>query len=319
MASHPRVPRTREAGRRPVSSFAVAGIITLGITAIAIPLGLFNGIPFVGALLKSSDSASMISALVLIITLWVMLFAAIRARYVKRTGATLTRAREDLVNQAGSAGSAYESVASRSELDHAHSEVAYGPARALVWALPALGFLGTATEMASAVHSLGASVGSSNSYPELRNALTGNVIPPLGNAFGVTLFALGASVVCHLLLTWTSSREQRMLLEVEEYTLALTGKGTHDASVPAELDKHMGFLALAVREAARSISETARSAAVISEATRSAAQRAVPDRGQTDSLLRSVDQRLGLIHDELAQDRVIIAARRPVGPSGAGL
>lgn len=111
-------------------------------------------------------------------------------------------------------------ASNQSGLDSANSEASYNPVRALVWALPALGFLGTASAMARAVTGLGGTVARTNSYTELRSFLVQDVIPPLASAFSVTLIALACAVVCHLLVTVTHTYEQRMLLDADSVTLA---------------------------------------------------------------------------------------------------
>jgi len=223
------MPPTRSA------EFAVAGAGAVAITALTVPFHLLGWLPFVGDLLERGGAAGTIAALILAALLWVVLFVLLRGAYVLqqreavragrflpqeqtligRRMALLRRMPKDSLN----ALEHNAILATRSELDHAHSDVAYGAARALVWAMPALGFLGTAAEMSTAVRGLGTSVGKGQDYLALKNALVSEVVPHLAQAFSATLFALGASVVCHLLLTWTNLREQRLLLEVEEATL----------------------------------------------------------------------------------------------------
>jgi hypothetical protein len=96
---------------------------------------------------------------------------------------------------------------------------AYGVLRAIVWALPALGFIGTAFEMAGAVGGLGTALDRTQGYNDLRNLLVGEVIPHLAGAFDITLFALGCSVVCYLLLSLAYAREERLLLEADAVSL----------------------------------------------------------------------------------------------------
>lgn len=110
-------------------------------------------------------------------------------------------------------------LAARSGVDSVRSEIPYGPVRALVWALPALGFLGTAAEMSSSIGGVGAAVARTASYGDLRDFLAQNVIPPLANAFGITLFALACSVVCHVLLSIAHAREERLAVAVDDWAL----------------------------------------------------------------------------------------------------
>ncbi|MFC6935391.1 hypothetical protein ACFQHO_37200 [Actinomadura yumaensis] len=244
---------------------------------MAVPLGLLGGVPFVGDLLESRGAVSAIAAIVLAAMLWITLFALTRFQRAAAENATVTTAAElfrpdpkergpeaarllathrDPVTAARFAGglvggriaavlhdadwdrdTASAVLAARADIDHARSDVAYGPARAVVWAMPALGFLGTAAEMAKAVDGLGESVRGAQGYAALRDALVRDVVPPLADAFGVTLFALAASVICHLLLTWTGSREQSVLLAVEETTLtAIAAAGLTRSTEGAGLD-----------------------------------------------------------------------------------
>jgi hypothetical protein len=111
-------------------------------------------------------------------------------------------------------------LAARSGVDAARDEIPYGPVRALVWALPALGFLGTAAEMSSSIGGVGTAVAHTSSYGDLRDFLAQNVIPPLANAFGITLLALACSVVCHVLLSIARAREQRLAVAADDWALS---------------------------------------------------------------------------------------------------
>jgi hypothetical protein len=119
----------------------------------------------------------------------------------------------------GDRGLAEFLLSARSAVDGARSEAPYGPIRALVWALPALGFLGTAAEMSSSIGGVGSAVARTSSYSDLRDFLAQNVIPPLANAFGITLFALACSVICHILVSITHAREERFAIEVDDWAL----------------------------------------------------------------------------------------------------
>jgi hypothetical protein len=303
-------------------AFLVAGVFAVLVTAVAAPLGLFDWLPMAGGLLDRGGAVSGIALLVIAFSLWIGLFAVIRLAATaqeRRAAADLRRVlvdrRYEILNGQwmpapntvmGQRVAAFRSapdqataaLAARSELDHARSDVSYVPARALVWALPALGFLGTAAEMSRAVGGLGGSVGATTNYADLRNALVSDVIPPLADAFGATLFALGAGVLCHLLLTWTTAREQRTLLDVEEVTLELVGPpaGTSQA-LNGELDALTTELTRTRTEMTASARQVAgldlKQLLHLAQLTELA------------PLLRSLDQRLDRIHAELARDLVI--------------
>lgn len=308
-------------------AFLVTGIFAVLITSIAAPLGLFNWLPIVGDLIDRGGAVSGIAVLVLAFSLWTLLFVFVRlaSSAQERLAADALRAAlaggngrhnvlsgqwvpapNTIVAQRVAAvraarDQATAALAARSELDHALGEVSYVPARAVVWALPALGFLGTAAEMSRAVGGLGGSVGATTNYTDLRNALVSDVIPPLADAFGATLFALGAGVVCHLLLTWTTAREQRTLLNVEEVTLELVGT---PAAQPATYGGLNGELDALTSELARTRNEMTTSARQVAgldlkELTHLA------QLAELAPLLRSLDARLDRIHAELARDLVI--------------
>ena len=115
-------------------------------------------------------------------------------------------------------------MAAQSGLESARAESSYGPLRALIWAMPGLGFMGTALEMARAVGGMGASLQSTRDEIGLKAMLAEGVIPHLAGAFDVTLFALGASVVCFLLLALVHHSEEEALLADDELCLRLIAK-----------------------------------------------------------------------------------------------
>ncbi|MGK5529783.1 hypothetical protein [Streptomyces sp. URMC 129] len=338
------MPPTRRAPR----AFFGAGVVAVCLTAVTVPLGLLDWFPLVRELRDGGGGAQTIATLVLGAALWAVLFALARLAHASRERVLLTHVRRALAARAAApsigefhrfvrarlnglplhnslvgrrlaalaeaeaaAGPAAATLAAHSELDHGHSEVTYGPARALVWALPALGFLGTASEMARAVDGLGSSVAATSDYTQLRDGLASGVIPALAHAFTVTLFALAASVACHTLLTWANSREQRVLLEVEDVTLdIITGVGagvrgdggaTAPGAATAELAGHLAGLAREVGEARRVMADSATKLSAL-------------DLAHLGPLLQSVDRRLELIHGEMARDLVISRTYRPSPP-----
>jgi hypothetical protein len=118
-------------------------------------------------------------------------------------------------------------MAGRSGVEDAQAEAGYGPIRALIWALPGLGFMGTALEIAMAI---GGMAGLAERSPEqLVGALTGQVIPSIGGAFQITLFALGASVVCYLSLAAVYRYEADTLCQGDELVLQLLARVADDS------------------------------------------------------------------------------------------
>jgi hypothetical protein len=126
-------------------------------------------------------------------------------------------------------------LATRSGLEASRAEGFYGLLRALVWAMPGLGFMGTALEMATAVGGMGTALQATRDYDGLKRLLAGEVIPHLAGAFDVTLFALGASVAGFLLLSLVHRSEEEVLLAGDELALRLIARlADEQPEAPAE-------------------------------------------------------------------------------------
>ncbi|GAA2801915.1 hypothetical protein [Saccharopolyspora taberi] len=334
------------------ASFLLIGVVAVAFTAVAVPLGMLNWVPSLGELINRPGGVSTIVTLVLAIALWVLLFAFGRlfqggrehtanaevrkalgtgpsSGSPRRIGGHVQESLRDTPFRnsaiarridalAGSSGTGKEqakgALAARSELDHARGDVSYGPARALVWALPALGFLGTAAEMSRAVSGLGASVSRTTEFADLRTALTTHVIGPLADAFSVTLLALGASVICHLALTWAHNREQRILLEVEEVTLEVLHR-VNGPAPPAQqpgtasLNTEISKLGDQIEQASRAFDRSVRAIASI-DLDQLQHLRPVAELG---AAVQSIEQRLGLIHAEMSQE-IVVTRRGAASP-----
>lgn len=338
-------------------TFLLSGLFALLVTAVAVPLDLLPWVPAVGRLLERGGTVGLIAILAVALTLWIVIFCLIRlgfgmrdrdtvkltrhrltlAQYQNPTSEDLDRFSGGLTDSSPLAGrlkalskslkndrdNAGADLASRSELDHARGDVSYLPARALVWALPALGFLGTAAEMSRAIGGLGTSVGATTGYGELRSALVSDVIPPLADAFGVTLFALGAAVICHLLLTWTNAADQRILLDVEEITMELVARIPAAKPEPASgsLNGELGLLTRELSQTRASISDSALQVASmdlgqlshlkqLDELDLSPLAR-IQQLEQLVPMLQATNQRLDQIHAELRRDFVLARVSSP--------
>jgi len=92
-----------------------------------------------------------------------------------------------------------------SEMGRLDSELA--PVRFSVWAIPAIGFVGT-------VRGIG------NSLQQAHKAVEGDVsgvVAGLGTSFNSTLVALSLSILVMLVLHQVQLRQERLGLDVEEY------------------------------------------------------------------------------------------------------
>jgi hypothetical protein len=124
-------------------------------------------------------------------------------------------------------------IGSHSSIDDSHLHNTYGPMRALIWALPAFGFMGTAFEMAGAIGGLGTALSQTQNYNGLRNLLVNQIVPHLASAFNITIFALGCSVVCFILLSWVHAGEQTSLLEADGLSLEILKYLRNQQSLPS--------------------------------------------------------------------------------------
>jgi hypothetical protein len=131
-------------------------------------------------------------------------------------------------------------------IESARIDSIYGPLRALVWALPGLGFMGTAMEMSEAIKKVGA-IGSGKT-DELLASLTTGVIPALGGAFQITLFALGSSVVCFVLLSLAHRREEKILHSADALSLQLLASVADERPVLKLNDESSRYLATGLRD-----------------------------------------------------------------------
>ncbi len=322
-------------------TFWYPGIIAFVLATLAIRLDWLARLPFVNELIQRPGAAGLIAASVLTIAVWVIVAVLIRSWRSRREMTVVRRVREVAVRVPGLTLSSadqvlasritdlpYESsmirrrlhllrhgqqsadaeaaVASQSGLDAAHSEATFGPVRALVWSLPALGFLGTATEMSHAVGGLGAAVAGTASYNDLRNFLVQRVIPPLADAFDITLFALGSTVVCYLLLSLVHTREQRTLLEADAASLELLATIAPPSPARISLNGDMDALAREVASFNQAVTESNRLLKTVS---------AGGGLGQIAQILLAMDGRLERILMELGQDFVI---RRQPSSSQSG-
>lgn len=306
-------------------SFPVAGLLSaLACSLILWPTGILEQVPGVGALFSDHGPVGVVAFLIVVIGLWVLLYAVFRFHTLRKEfrEAALARSLLDkgklVTRPPGDAGTAViwqripaqrhpfmtttdddgVFLATRAEIDHARTEVSYLPARALVWALPALGFIGTAKTMSGAIGAL---------EKQGSNFDLAGVVGPLSHAFDITVFALGAAVVCHLLLTWMTAREQRLLLVVEE--VALDVHRAADKLSAGDMTTRLGG---GIRTLTDEMEKFQKS---LAEATHAVAGMKLDPLTQLQAfapivpLLTSIDNRLGHIRDEAGQDLVITRGR----------
>jgi hypothetical protein len=236
-----------------LGSFGATFLVAIAATAPLFSSGLFAGFPLIGTLWQRGDPSRHIVSLIFLTTFWlaIRLFQRLMVTLAeRRVLAQVTKKLADEqkgldwgtllpadgVLQATSAWQriellrqqkihpelAAQMVAERAHADDVAMQSVYAPLRALVWALPALGFIGTAATMARSITGIGSAVGGGGSQQQLR-ALT-DVVPNLGDAFNITLVALASTIACFFALSLVHAYEEKTTSELQSLVLGLIGK-----------------------------------------------------------------------------------------------
>jgi hypothetical protein len=219
-----------------------------------------NKLEFINELVSKPSVPGLVATIVLIVVLWVLLSLFFRNNWaskelrvisasnfqlsqtnanaqslftfiqntIKQFNGSLLQERFQLVLQNLQGHNASDKASTllggQSGVDSSHIHSGYGPLRALVWALPGLGFMGTAFEMASSIGGLGTALTTTQDYSGLRNILVSNVVPHLAGAFDITIFALGSSVIMFLLLSLVFHREEKAIFNADALCLKIIAR-----------------------------------------------------------------------------------------------
>jgi biopolymer transport protein ExbB/TolQ len=165
--------------------------------------------------------------------------------------------------------SLHEAVPAAAALDAGILAVSYGPLNVYAWILPVLGFIGTASGMASAIFGFKEVLGDKGVQVEVvASKLTQFVIPGLAAAFETTILALSAAMVAYLCTNALRNWDQEALDQLDRLCIVLlsripqppTPDGQKILTVLQQIsDQLLGVLQvpLAMEDAARAISTTA--------------------------------------------------------------
>jgi biopolymer transport protein ExbB/TolQ len=114
-------------------------------------------------------------------------------------------------------GDVRDTLESQAEFDEALAESGYTFLRALIWAIPVLGFIGTVLGLSAAVGAFSAVLAAASEIDQIKPALR-EVTSGLAVAFETTLQGLLGALVVHLLMTSVKRSEERFLDDCREYT-----------------------------------------------------------------------------------------------------
>lgn len=167
--------------------------------------------------------------------------------------------------------SLHEAVPAAAALDANTLAAGYGPLTVYAWMLPVLGFIGTASGMASAIEGFKeALAGGQVQVDSLAAKLSQSVIPGLSAAFETTILALAATLVVYLCTSALRDWDQEALDQLDRVCIVLLsripqptgpdGERIHLAleNISLQLSKVLDFPAT-VERAANLINTTAES------------------------------------------------------------
>jgi biopolymer transport protein ExbB/TolQ len=121
--------------------------------------------------------------------------------------------------------SLHEAVPAAAALDAGTLAVGYGPLNVYAWILPVLGFIGTASGMASAIGGFKDVLrGGQVQVDALASELSQSVIPGLAAAFETTILALGAATVAYVCTSALRNWDQEALDQLDRLCIVLLSR-----------------------------------------------------------------------------------------------
>jgi len=224
------------------------------VTSVALT-GDASGLPLIGPLLSRPhpfDKAAPI--LILIVFAWVLFEIALKQRQVSRQHAAIAsfqsqmadadqnryqpKAFDDLIQPRAirradliiecsrrEPSSLHEAVPAAAALDAGTLAATYSPLNVYAWILPVLGFIGTASGMASAIDGFKDVLrGGQVQVDKLAADLSQNVIPGLSAAFETTILALAAALVTYLCTSALRGWDQEALDQLDRLCIVLLSR-----------------------------------------------------------------------------------------------
>jgi hypothetical protein len=119
----------------------------------------------------------------------------------------------------------HEAIPAAASLDASILATSYGPLTVYAWALPVVGFVGTALGMAQAIggfkYALAAAQGDLNSIVD---TLGNRVIPGLAAAFEITIVALVSALVVHVCTSALRDWDQDALTKLDRMCIVMLSR-----------------------------------------------------------------------------------------------
>jgi hypothetical protein len=129
------------------------------------------------------------------------------------------------INELPNTSSLHEAVPAAAALDAGSLAATYSPLNVYTWILPVLGFIGTASGMASAIDGFKDVLrGGQVQVDKLAADLSQNVIPGLSAAFETTILALAAALVTYLCTSALRGWDQEALDQLDRLCIVLLSR-----------------------------------------------------------------------------------------------
>jgi len=129
------------------------------------------------------------------------------------------------INELPNTSSLHEAVPAAAALDAGSLAATYSPLNVYAWILPVLGFIGTASGMASAIDGFKDVLrGGQVQVDKLAADLSQNVIPGLSAAFETTILALAAALVTYLCTSALRGWDQEALDQLDRLCIVLLSR-----------------------------------------------------------------------------------------------
>jgi biopolymer transport protein ExbB/TolQ len=216
--------------------------------------GDISDVPLVGRMLTAPHGAERVTPIIILLFfVWVLCELAVRKWQVDRENSAtavfakeLSAAPEHLsqmpsndakvprglrrlhllmdCRRRGETSSLHEGLPAAAALDAGALNARYVPLYVYAWILPVLGFIGTATGMATAIGGFKEALLPGATQLEtqaLAQRLSQDVIPGLSTAFETTILALAAALVAYLCTTALRSLDQDILARLDRYCVTL--------------------------------------------------------------------------------------------------
>ncbi len=249
------------------------------------------------------------------------------ARAIRRANLIIECSQRDL-------SSLHDAVPAAAALDASKLAASYTPLNVYAWILPVLGFIGTASGMASSIGGFSTALqGRQGQIEALANELGQKVIPGLSGAFVTTILALAAAIVAYLCTSALRGWDQEALDQLDRHCIVLLSRipqpeGPEGKKIVAALDhileqlRNVLQMPISLDSAANNIKSASEALALVGRESASAAvsiSKAVSDLVSANNELAETLKSEGLENENIISEirdlQKLVAAKKKKTPS----